>query len=75
MRIMTILRRAEPVGFAASTLPMACAWSPTTVPGGVVETSLANNLSSNPTSTSADGVVGQRSNTTMRHVSIHNRFT
>ena len=72
---MTILRRTEPVRFAASTLPVACVWSPTIAPGGVVETSLANSLSSNPTSTSTDGTVGQLSNTAMRDVSIHNRFT
>jgi len=65
MRIMTILRRAEPVRFAASTLPVACVWSPTMAPGGVVETSLVNNLSNNPTSTSTDGVVGQLSNATI----------
>jgi hypothetical protein len=64
MRIMTILRRAEPVRFAASTLLVACVWSPTIAAGGVVETSLATNLSNNPTSTFTDVVVGQLSNAT-----------
>jgi hypothetical protein len=59
---MTILRRAEPVRSTASTLPVACAWSPKIAPGGVVETSLVNNLSNDPTSTSTGGVVGQLSN-------------
>ena len=60
---MTILRQAGPVRFAASTLPVACVWSPTTAPG-VVETSRVNNLSNNPTSTPTDGFVGQLSNAT-----------
>ena len=34
---MTILRRAELVRFASSTLPVTCVWSPTITPGGVVE--------------------------------------
>jgi hypothetical protein len=64
MRIMTILRRAEPARFTASTPPVARVWSLTIAPGSVVETSLVNNLSNNPTSTSTDDVAGQLSNAT-----------
>jgi hypothetical protein len=74
MRIMTILRRAEPVRFAASTLQVACVWSPTIAPGGVVEISLVNNLSNNPTSTSTDGVVDQPCTTSTTVPAVSNSY-